>query len=727
MVSNALCISALKLYKVRGHTILVLYDKLANLFQNPFLGESKMTSVSMTSSLPRTEVLGFKDVSGQGQPLEIIDLPIFLPFSPLFTAWGPSTTANLVSGDGFNAIYGAETFHAGSPFLSHQAAMIQKVMQAGGMGLVRRLRPESASTSTLRIWVDVVEDDIPEYERNADGTYRRENGQLVETGDTVSGYRIRFHADEPGEASLRTATPQQGTLVGLGGAPSTMYPLFDVAARFFGSRGDNYGLRLSAPTTNSRTPINAELVEEQGAYLYRVSVMQRVNKNSSGSPLNTLDGEPSLEISLKKGVVDPKTNINYGYDKRVLKAYEDNDPDVFAGYGPLETFHVYEDYLGTVLEMLHTTEKDYGLINSEVTPEQTINLFGATDVNGVPYHSVIIEGPSQGGVLFGEATTHWLSGGSDGDIDAETYDQMVLEELTMFGEGEVPYADRASFPMSAFIDTGFSLDTKFAMANIMSVRPDAWVAASTQDVLEDLNTPEEDSSIGAMLRNTLAMVPESEFYNTGACRAIVLKHAGTYLDTEYTGILPFTVDFAAKLAAYMGSPRMRSGYALDDGQTRVVSRFVDHNAQFRHIKPRNKDWQAGITAAEPFDHRGRVFIPGMQTIYHDNTSVLNSFFPMAICCHLNRLGELAWRMFTGDSRKSAQRYASDVDRFLDGQIKDRYDGRADITPRSYYTAADTRRGYSWHTDIEGLFDGMKTVESLTIIAGRRPGDNQENE
>ncbi|MNZ81376.1 hypothetical protein D3C78_1000400 [compost metagenome] len=420
-------------------------------------------------------------------------------------------------------------------------------------------------------------------------------------------------------------------------------------------------------------------------------------------------------------MVDPKTNINYSYDKRILKSFENNDPEVFTGYGPLKTFFCYTEHLNDVLSRLYEVEAEYGLITSEVTPEQTINLFSGTDINGVPYYTIKVEGPSAGGVLLGETATHWLQGGSDGEVDRASYDEKVMDELNVFGEGEVPYADRASFPMSSFIDTGFSLPTKKLMANVMAVRPDAWVLASTQDVNEPLNTPEEDSSIGATLRNALSLVPESEFYNTGACRAVVMKHAGEYLDSEYDGILPFTVDFAVKVAVYMGGERMKSGYAPDNGQYRVVSRFVNHNAKFRFVKPRNTDWQAGISSAEPFDHNGSVFFPGIQTVYHDNTSVLKSFFPMAICCHLNRIGELAWRMFTGDSRMSASEYATNVDRFIEGQVKDRYDGRADITPSSYYTPADTQRGYSWHTDIEGLFDGMKTVEVLTVVAGRRPG------
>lgn len=685
-----------------------------------------MSSVSMASSLPRTEVLGFKDVSGQGQPLEIVNLPIFLPWAPLFTSWGPSDTAMLVSGLGFSTIFGADNFYPGSKFMSHQAAMLEKVMQTGAMALVRRLKAEGALTATLRIWVDMVDDKVDQYERNPDGTFKRTNGALVKTGTPIPGYRLKFVVEQiEGEDGVRKASPTTGTMTNWDGKPSTQYPLIDIEARFDGAKGSNFGIRLVAPTTASSTPANAELIESQGAYVYRLSILERAGVNSTGSVKMNLDGNPFVEFSLKQGVVDPKSNLNYSYDKRILKAFENNDPEVFSGYGPLKTFFVYNDHLKTVLTALHSTEDDFGLIESEVTPEQSINLFGGTNVNGVPYYTIKIEGPADGGVLFGETATHWLQGGDDGKVTPEDYDEAVQAELNVFGEGDVPYADRASFPMSSFIDTGFTLPTKRLMSNVMAVRPDAWVLASTQDAAEPLNTPEEDSSIGATLRNALSLVPESEFYNTGACRAIVMKHAGTYLDSSYDGILPFTVDFAVKVATYMGGERMRAGYAPDNSTGRIVSRFVDHNAKFRPVKPRNTDWQAGISSAEPFDHRGQVFFPGIQTVYHDNTSVLNSFFPMAICCHLNRLGELAWRMFTGDSRMTAAEYATEVDRFLEGQVKDRYDGRADITPRSYYTAADTQRGYSWHTDIEGLFDGMKTVEVLTVVAGRRPGTETE--
>lgn len=690
-------------------------------------------SVSMTSSLPRTEVLGFKDVSGRGQPLEISTLPIFLPYMPLLTAWGPEDNAHLVSGTGFSTIYGAESFESGSPLRTHQSVLAQETLNVGGMALVRRLLAPNAARANVRVWLDIVADKIKQYERNIDGSFKKKDGALVETGLPVDGHRARFVVtkidtlDEAAADGVGKGEAITGGLVATDGTESTMYPLFDIDARFFGQRGSNTGFRLVAPTLKSGIAANADLIDEKGAYLYRFYATSRVDASTGGSILSTMDGEQYVEFALKKGVVDKKTNINYSVDKRILPAYESKDPKNFNGYGPLKSFHVYQANVATVLAEIYDAEKDFGLITSEITPEQTINLLGAQTPEGIPYYSYQILGPSDGGVLFTETATHWLQGGSDGDIEEDTYDKLVAEELSIFGDGLVPYADKASYPMSAMVDTGFSVDTKLLLGNVMRVRPDAWVVAATQDVAEPLNTPAEDSSIGAMLRNSLQLIPESEFYGTGACRAVVMKHAGTYLDSDYDGILPFTVDWAVKLAVYMGGAdgKMKTGYATDSEDYRVVSTFIEHNAVFRNVVPRNKDWQNGITSAEPYDHRGSVFFPGVQTIYHDNTSVLNSFYPMAICCHLNRIGELAWRVFTGDSRLTSLQYADRVDRFIEAQTKDCYDLRADITPRSYYTPADTRRGYSWHTDIEGLFDGMKTVETLTIIAGRRPGTTGE--
>ena len=370
-------------------------------------------SVSMTSSLPRTEVLGFKDVSGQGQPLEISTLPIFLPYAPLMTAWGPEDNALLVSGDGFSTIFGAKSFEAGSPLFTHQSVLIQKVMQVGGMALVRRLLAPGASIANSRIWLDIVADKIKQYERNVDGSFKRNAaGELVETGIPLDGYRARFVTTQisAAEDGVGKGEQQVGGLVAANGAESTMYPLFDLQARFYGARGSNTGFRLVAPTMKSNIPANGDLIEEKGAFLYRFYALSRADSNTGGSVLSNMDGEQYVEFSLKKGVVDAKSGIDYSVDKRILPAFESRDPANFSGYGPLKSFHVYQANVAEVLAMIYATEEPHGLINADVTPEQAINLLGAQNVEGIPYYTYEIQGPAQQGVLFGEsAKLHFVS------------------------------------------------------------------------------------------------------------------------------------------------------------------------------------------------------------------------------------------------------------------------------------------------------------------------------
>lgn len=246
-------------------------------------------SVSMASSLPRTEVLGFNDISGRGQPLEISTLPIFLPFMPLLTAWGPEDNAHLVSGSGFSTIYGAESFAPGNPLRSHQSVLAEKLMGVGSMALVRRLLAPGAARANLRVWIDIVADKVPQYKRNIDGSFLKTAGALVPEGVPLDGHRSRFLVTEIAageEDGVGKGVAVVGGLVAGDGTESMMYPLFDIDARFFGGRGSNTGFRLVAPTLKSGIAANADLIDEKGAYLYRFYATTRADANTGGTVMS---------------------------------------------------------------------------------------------------------------------------------------------------------------------------------------------------------------------------------------------------------------------------------------------------------------------------------------------------------------------------------------------------------------------------------------------------------
>jgi len=681
-------------------------------------------TISITSSLPRTILLGFKDDSGVAQPLEEESLPIHLPLCTVFTEWGPDDDAILVGGNGFNSIFGSNSLDYSKPYATHQTAILNAVLPQGNLTFVRRLVPADADIARIRISLDIVADEQMQYQRNPDGSYKRDSsGNLVELGTTLTGVRGRWvyqTIDTINDVyQFGQASPAEGELVNSTGETSTLYPIGDFEVRFKGGRGNNIGFRISAPTLLSSNPVDADLIQQTGAYIYRFQAVERQDSLSTPQAVATMSGEQYVDFSLKSGVVDRNTAKQYFADDVLLQAYESTDPEEFQGYGRFGRVHFYYDNIKTIQDAIYANEKDHGLVEADVTPEQTINLFGAVNASGIPYYTFTLDGPADGGLLFTENTNHYAVGGADGTLGNAALDALVRNELATFGNGDVHYLDSAVYPFSCFYDSGFSMDTKKQMGNLLQ-RRDVWVVVSTQDATEPLNTASEESSTAVALRSYFRNTPESDYYGTATCRVVILGHAGELIGSLYKGILPFTVAFASKSAKYMGAANgyMVDGNEFDSAPGSVVSDFKNHNATYKAAEARNVDWKNGLVFAQNFDRRS-IFWPGIQTIYDDNTSILNSFFNMVIACNLTRIGERAWRNFTGNSKLTNTQFIARVDRYINDQTTGKYDNRVDVTPKSYYTTDDSARGYSWHTDIQFAGQGMKTVQTLTVVASRR--------
>lgn len=706
-----------------------------------------MSSVSLTSSLPRAILRGIKDNSGRAMPLEEESLPIHLPWFPILAEWGPEDDAVLVGGNGFAATYGSKSFEERSKFFTHQSMIAKTVISNANMSFIRRLVPADASFARLRLALDVVETTVPVYQRNVDETYRYDNaGMLQETGETINGIKARWvlipidgnasaggagtgggsslnlngFAQSDADTGFGQATPGDGFLVGEDGRPSTLYPIMDIEARFPGAKGNNIGIRIAAPTLRSTQAQDADLVEQMGAFIYRMWVVQRDDVLSTPRIVSNMFGEQFTPFCFRENTVDRATEKEYFIDDVLLSSYESNNPEEFTGYGPLKRVKVYHDNVDDVLQLIYGYEKTHGTVSSLVDePHHAVNLFGAQSATGVPYYSFQLMGPNNGGLLFTETSNHWCINGSDGTITPAVYDQLVREELNSFGEGMVPYMDSAKYPFSCMYDSGFTIDTKKAMAKFLQ-RRDAWIVVATQDAARPLNSPSEESSMAVALRAHFRAFPESEHFGTRTVRVLIVGHAGQVIGSKIKSPIPFTLSLADKSSKYMGAGNgyMNSQYEFDTAPGNIVSNFIGHNATFKPEIARNRDWNNGLIFAQNFDRKS-IFWPGLQTIYDDPTSILNSYFNMVIACNLTRIGERAWRRFVGDSKRPNEVFIGRIDEYITEQTNGRYDGRVDVIPRSYYTAADEIRGYSWHTDITFRGQGIKTVETLTIISERR--------
>ena len=113
-----------------------------------------------------------------------------------------------------------------------------------------------------------------------------------------------------------------------------------------------------------------------------------------------------------------------------------------------------------------------------------------------------------------------------------------------------------------------------------------------------------------------------------------------------------------------------------------------------------------------------MFFPAYQTAYPDDTSVLNSLSLLIAISYLERVCEEVWRVLTGDNKLSGQAFIDASNELIIERTRGRFDNRFTIVPNTYFTEADSARGYSWTTDISIYAENSRTVGTFSIVAKR---------
>jgi hypothetical protein len=114
----------------------------------------------------------------------------------------------------------------------------------------------------------------------------------------------------------------------------------------------------------------------------------------------------------------------------------------------------------------------------------------------------------------------------------------------------------------------------------------------------------------------------------------------------------------------------------------------------------------------------RQFFPALQTVYENDTSVLNSFFTAVAISYLNKVQHAAWREFTGSMSLTDAQLEEQVNNFVSAAVKDKFDNKFVIVPNATVTEFDALRGYSWTLPIKIYSPNMKTVMTAFTQAYR---------
>lgn len=683
---------------------------------------------SIISAAPFANLQGIQDNSVTPPVLNPETLPQHLPLIYLFAASGPNSP-QLVDGTSNVSLYGADTFNLRSAFATHATVLANTVFSAGGSAFIQRVIPSDANPpATVGLYLDfVAEPALPQYVRNVDGSYQLDASgnkiQVSGTGATAPGYIGKWVLKTIVGGVLGAGTIVAGTITNSVLVQSQLYPILEFQTSFQGALGNNLGVSVWAPTTQSSAPVNASLIESAGAYIYRLQFVKRNNALSTAAVIDTLQGDTAVDFTFAPNVIDPATDQVLSYTQNVIPSYESLDaPGQVPVYGPFDQMYVYQNNLATVLGLLYAAEQPSGLLGVTADPTKAgmVNVISATDPNGVPYYNFALQGPASGGLLLAENTYQFASGGSNGTMGFAAFDTAVANELTNFGAlDHARVLDDALYPFSVIYDSGFTLPTKQAMLYPLSQRKDISVILSTQDVSLAQNSGAQESSIAVALRTAANNYPESAMYGTSVCRAIVIGHSGLLINSEWTTILPLTIEFAYKAVQYMGAGNgvFKSGFGFDIAPNNQLTMFHAVNTPFKNAIARNNDWQTGLVWVQNFDRRS-LFWPAVQTVYADDTSVLNSAINMFIAVELEKVCQRTWRRLTGVSNLTNNQFIAKSNQLINTATANRFDGRVIIVPNTYFTSQDKARGYSWSCNVTMYAPNMKTVGTFTVVAQR---------
>jgi len=700
-----------------------------------------------TNASPANIGLGANDKGSRALPTVRDPLPQHVPMIYTFAQKG-TTKKVFGSGAELMANFGSETFNVDSPYHTHTSQLMSGALGAGNSCVVQRVVPTDAGpAASLVLYADIVADPaLPNYVRDSLGNkvVGANNALVVDAvTPTIAGHRIKFITEVvPAGTTPGTLPTKAGTMtVGVGAAAvtSTMYPILEHHASNQGAYYSNIGYSID-PIINGKADTAAMTANK--AMLYNLSLVTRTATGAAFQPMATLTGELSRQFSLKAGTKHPTTQLKLDLNTvQDTNWFNETDPLLPKVYNDYGSINVYNANLTTVLTMIMSTEAPHitttptvwndGLSASTYSwfdfisttqaglllEQDLINLFTAKSTKGVDYFTLVLDNTTptlvagQREVHISKNTPLFLEGGTDGTMDLPMLDTLVATEMAKYLDPNSNVMDTAVNVETHLYDSGFGLATKLELFNFIALRKNTNVSVGTH-VFQKGGAPLPLADVRAMavqLQNRAALTPESGYFGTPVARATIMSGAFKLYSTVDNEYYPLTFELCVKLAGLAGAGnfKWKASMNFDHGQAAVLSQGHSYQPEFIPDGVKPSLWNSGMVWAQPKD-RSTYFIPGVQTVYTNDTSPLNNVLTTTALGSLNTIADDTWREFTGSSAMSDVVFKEAVLNYLNKRTEGIFDGLLTVIPDVIITPEDAIRGYSWQVVFRLYAGNMKT-------------------
>ena len=368
-----------------------------------------------------------------------------------------------------NILYGNKTFDKDSAFYHHSTELLSELAGLGIPMFVKRFIPEGAAKAMLRVSIELIATDLPNYERNSDGAIKQSVDPVTGvatsvTNGTVQGTRAIIHVgvsqfapenrqfargnimNDFREGSLAVNGKFLGEITRVDGSKehpkSRLYPIMDLEVDSEGEFGNNIGLVLEVPTLKQVNPANISNVIKNKAFPVRVSVVEREDRYTTPQVVPSLKSELQLDVFMKSRAVDYISGKNISFARKLIENFNRKMTATETPiWGPFGDIHVYEKNLNEIQQLLcegyaYTDSDgidiaipgegsydddafDFGRTVDHALSQPInfglFNIFTGRDVNDVPYFSFDVRDSLMfGGVAVNSESVVYARGGEDG-------------------------------------------------------------------------------------------------------------------------------------------------------------------------------------------------------------------------------------------------------------------------------------------------------------------------
>ena len=686
------------------------------------------------NAAPMVIDLGTRDLSQRQVPASPLTIPQHLPKIYGFFEKGPVGPSYIdFDSASLTQVYGDDSFDVNKKYHTHQTPFLQAAAAAANNCVVHRLvAPDAKDVANLALYLDVLPTQVPLYKKALDGSLvLGDDGKPVAETDaggevvTVAGHKVTWVMDKTvaavGEYQRGLLETRKGIQVD-GAVQSQQFPMFEFAAADAGEGGNKLAVKLFATLQSDIVPFQSNILNDGKMYPYNFQMVKVVDQitGKTNSVLNSFGAETAKFI-VKDNGTDPASGAVIDLEKVVADQYIDLPVNLATGLG---TAYVYQGNLDAVLGMLYDAEKNISdphrdnVINNAEDNRYALNMMSFTSSNGSPYQTIKVVDTADS-VRLTKNTNLFLSGSTDGTINAALLDALVAADMDNYNNSLHEYNDLVMHPESIVYDSGFTLATKKAMAKFIARRKDTFVALSTFAHNAPSLTLADQYSVGVALKTMLELYPESATFGTPVMRGILIGGSGILNNSLYTKRVPLTYELMYKAARYMGAKNgaWKNGFCFDKAPLSVVTQLKNIDVTWVPTSTRNTLWAVGLNFVLNYQVRTQFF-PAMQTVYENDTSVLNSFFTAVAIAYLNKVSHAAWREFSGSISLTNAQLEEQVNLFVANQVKDKFDNKFVIIPNATVTELDNIRGYSWTLPIKIYANNMKTVMTTYVEAYR---------